>query len=372
MRILALEPYYDGSHKAFIDGWSDRSLHEFTLLTLPARKWKWRMRHSAITFADDLNKRIAEGEAWDLLFCSSMLNLAEFFGLANETIRGLPSVLYFHENQLTYPDPHRKERDMHFVLTNVTSALAATEVWFNSDFHRHSFLTALPSFFNRMPDYTPRDVAERIDAKSKVNPQGIHDFGARTYTATDRPAILWAARWENDKNPELFFEALQTIRGSGLPFRLNVVGQQFERVPDVFSEARELFADCIDRWGYQPNRQEYQQALLESDIFVSTADHEFFGITAAEAMSAGAYPLLPNRLAYPELLVSDALPDPESFLYDNAPGQISLRLTELIRRARSGNLWGDNSLRCRAAVARFRWEVVSPLLDSEIARLIQQ
>ena len=61
VRILALEPYYGGSHKAFLDGWSAASRHEFTLLTLPAYKWKWRMRHSAVTFSDDVRQRMAEG-----------------------------------------------------------------------------------------------------------------------------------------------------------------------------------------------------------------------------------------------------------------------------------------------------------------------
>ena len=51
MRILALEPYYGGSHQAFLDGWSKRSCHTWTVLTLPAAKWKWRTRHAAITFA---------------------------------------------------------------------------------------------------------------------------------------------------------------------------------------------------------------------------------------------------------------------------------------------------------------------------------
>ena len=54
MKILALEPYHGGSHKAFISGWSSNSRHEWTVLGLPAYKWKWRMRHAAITFADQV------------------------------------------------------------------------------------------------------------------------------------------------------------------------------------------------------------------------------------------------------------------------------------------------------------------------------
>ena len=78
MKILALEPYYGGSHRAFLDGWRVVSRHDFTLLTLEPYKWKWRMRHSAITFADELGAMVADGQKWDVIFCSDMLNLAEF------------------------------------------------------------------------------------------------------------------------------------------------------------------------------------------------------------------------------------------------------------------------------------------------------
>ena len=42
MRILALEPYYGGSHQAFLDGWTAHSRHAFTVLGLPA----WPSSHS--------------------------------------------------------------------------------------------------------------------------------------------------------------------------------------------------------------------------------------------------------------------------------------------------------------------------------------
>ncbi len=98
MRILAIEAYYGGSHKAFLDGWVGSSRHEWTVLELPGYKWKWRMRHSAITFAEEVGKRVENGERWDLVFCSDMLNLAEFLGLGPAAIKALPSIVYFHEN----------------------------------------------------------------------------------------------------------------------------------------------------------------------------------------------------------------------------------------------------------------------------------
>ncbi|MHC5144613.1 MAG: tRNA-queuosine alpha-mannosyltransferase domain-containing protein, partial [Planctomycetota bacterium] len=70
---MTLEAYYGGSHKAFLDGWQAHSEHDFTLLSLPPSKWKWRMRHAAITFAQQVNKLVQAGETWDALFCSDML-----------------------------------------------------------------------------------------------------------------------------------------------------------------------------------------------------------------------------------------------------------------------------------------------------------
>ncbi|MCW5209466.1 DUF3524 domain-containing protein [Desulfobulbus sp. US1] len=42
--ILLLEPYYGGSHKAFLIGLQQQLDYRFTLLSLPARKWKMRMQ----------------------------------------------------------------------------------------------------------------------------------------------------------------------------------------------------------------------------------------------------------------------------------------------------------------------------------------
>ena len=82
LRILALEPYYGGSHQAFLDGWAAHSCHDFTLVTLPAFHWKWRMRHAAITMA------AAEcgGGNLSVLILSNGMAAADLSGRSTRTI----------------------------------------------------------------------------------------------------------------------------------------------------------------------------------------------------------------------------------------------------------------------------------------------
>jgi glycosyltransferase involved in cell wall biosynthesis len=372
MNILALEPYYGGSHKAFLDGWIARSGHKWTVLHLPPYKWKWRMRHAAVTFADQLRTASAERKH-DLVFCCDMLNLAEFKGLAPEPVRKLPAVVYFHENQLTYPVRQESERDYHFALTNIVSALAADAVWFNSAWHREEFLSAVGPFLGRMPDYQLDDAADRVRAKSAVQPPGVDAFPPRGPRPPGPLRILWAARWEFDKNPEAFFAALRLLRERGVAFRVSVLGERFRDCPAVFDEAKHEFAEQIDRFGYQPTREDYVAALREADVIVSTADHEFFGISVVEAISAGAFPLLPRRLAYPEVLAGAAGND--DFFYDgaatpSAAAHLAARLSELAERLTQGDLWKGDAESAVRAVQPFTWDARAKEMDDALERTI--
>ena len=339
MNILALEPYYGGSHRAFLDGLSKASGHNWTLLTLPAHKWKWRMRHSAITFASQAAELPENRRNWDLLFCSDMLNLAEYAALAPAEIAFLPKVIYFHENQLTYPVRVEDERDYQFAMTNLTGALAADAVWFNSQFHMDSFLDALAKFLKSMPDHQPFEAIDRVRAKSSIHPPGIPDFPTRRERKPGPLRVLWAARWEHDKNPEDFFEALNMLKKKKISFKLGVIGQSFRDCPAVFEKARIDFQENIDLWGYQKSRNDYNRALHEADVIVSTANHEFFGIGVLEAVAAGAYPLVPQRLSYPEILGLGRIEGVERFFYDGTPRDLADKLSELAAGIEKDTLW---------------------------------
>ncbi len=368
LRILAMEPYYGGSHRAFLDGWSARSRHEWTLLTLPAHHWKWRMRHAAVTFAERLAALPAADRRRDVLWCSDMLDLPALLALARGNLGDIPAVAYFHENQLTYPDPHADERDVHFGVTNFMTALAADEAWFNTAWHRDSFLAAVEALLTGMPDFPLSDAVARAAGRCRVLPPGVEDFPPRGPRAPGPARLLWAARWEHDKNPEAFFEALERLVACGIDFRVSVIGEQFRDAPEVFERTRKRLAGRIDRWGYQPTRETYREALREADVIVSTAMHEFFGISVVEAVAAGAYPVLPRRLAYPEVL-ADA-EDPDAFFYDGGADALADKLAEVIGRIERGDLWQGDPHRAARAMRRYAWDQAAPRLDEAIERVL--
>jgi glycosyltransferase involved in cell wall biosynthesis len=317
-RLLVLEPYFGGSHRAVLEcllpalGW------EYDLLTLPARKWKWRMRGAAITFADEVLQLDGEWRAanpggeparcgaharWDAVLASTFLNLAEFRGLAAEAVAGVPSVVYFHENQLVYPNRHTAEWDLQFPLTNVTSALAADECWFNTRWNRDRFLEGIAPFIRQFPDHHPKGLAERIAVRSSVihPPFDPAPFDGAPVTRGKRCRIVWPHRWEHDKSPETFFRVVAGLAAEGLDFEVAVAGQAFAETRDAFTQAAAGLGDRLVHIGEPDSREAYARLLASSDVAVSTAVNEFFGLAMIEAAHAGCYPLVPDRLAYPEL-----------------------------------------------------------------------
>lgn len=374
MRILALSPYHGGSHKAFHDGWSSRSRHAWSLLSLPAHHWKWRMRHAAIDFADAARDLVAHGESFDALLCTDMLNLAEFRGLAPQPLRNLPAVAYFHENQFTYPVTREDPRDMHLAFNNVITALAANAVWFNSRFHQNDFLDAAHNTLRRMPDYQPADAIENIKRKSLVQSPGAHIDAhpmQRTAAHRQRPLhIVWAARWEHDKNPAQFFEAMYELSKRNLPFELSVIGESFNEVPACFQEANERLREHIVNWGYQSSRADYERALCDADVFVSTSLHEFFGISAVESMLAGCFALLPSRLAYPDLLDCFDRNVAELFLYDGSTRSLVDSLIRLVDAKAQGDCWPCDRALLQQSASRYEWTARAAAMDDAIELLL--
>ncbi len=272
------------------------------------------MRGAAIHFVQQIPALLAgeniSPDQVDAIFTSDMVSVADLRALLPKPLRDKPIICYFHENQLTYPLENEDERDYQYGFTNITSALAADAVWFNSRYHLESFLEAVDRLLKKMPDYVPEGIAQTIRSKASVIHLGLEEdvFASKPKMSSSPPTILWNHRWEYDKNPDEFFEVLFDLQRAGIAFKLIVLGEQFRTSPPIFDAARKALDSHIVHWGFAQERSEYIRLLKQADIVVSTAIHEFFGLAVLEAIAAGCTPLLPNRLSYPELLIPEAHP----------------------------------------------------------------
>lgn len=326
-RILVYEPYWGGSHKHFLQDLENVLPFDFDFVTLPAHKWKWRMRLSAPWFAERFKDEQNLAGRYACLLCSTFVDVSALKGLCAGIIGDLPIVTYFHENQFAYPVQVDMERDFHFALTNVTTALCSDRLAFNSQYNLESFLAGCRELLKKSHDMNIGDTEKDIRAKSQILYPGIHFDQIDATTGENRPGqppvVIWNHRWEHDKNPEEFFQSLYHLDDAGVPFSLVVLGESFRRSPAVFEEARTRLSKRIMQFGHVKSRREYYRWLRRGDLVVSTSKHEFYGIAVIEAVRAGCRPLLPARLSYPELFARE-------YLYE--AGQLEAGLKKCLKK----------------------------------------
>ena len=367
MKICLLEPFYTGSHKAWAMGYQQASRHEVKILSLPGFHWKWRMHGGAVSLA---NQFLQEQEQPDLILATDMLDLSVFLSLTRKKTQDIPVAIYFHENQLTYPwspsDPDPKlKRDNHYAFINYASALSANHVFFNSSYHLNSFVDSLPDFLNQFPDFQEYSSIEEIKEKSSVLPLGmdLKQFDPHLLTNSSKPLnILWNHRWEYDKNPEAFFAVLSQLAGEGLSFSLSVIGQSFKESPAIFREVEKVFRNQLIHFGYQHSFADYAKVLAQADILPVTSKQDFFGGAVVEAIYCGLYPLLPNRLAYPEHLPEE---DKAMHLYNDE--SLLLDKMRLLLSNEAGNIKKE---RLRHFVATYDWTTLGPVYDQTFENLV--
>lgn len=94
--------------------YTDINKMEYELFTLPAKKWHWRARMSALHFA----QAIPIDHQYNILFTSSVLNLAELLGVRPDLAK-CRKIVFFHENQLVYPVREIKDRDCQYGLNQI-------------------------------------------------------------------------------------------------------------------------------------------------------------------------------------------------------------------------------------------------------------
>jgi glycosyltransferase involved in cell wall biosynthesis len=150
--------------------------------------------------------------------------------------------------------------------------------------------------------------------------------------------------------------ALYALADEGSQFRVALAGQNFRASPAEFDQARARLGDRLVHFGYAESEAEYAGLLRRADIVLSTAIHEFFGVSVVEAIYCGCLPVLPNRLSYPELIPPELH---ARCLYDDFSDLLAKLRAALVNPAAPPAL--------REAVARFDWSVMAPIYDVRLA-----
>lgn len=335
-RILFIEPFYGGSHRQVADALRRLSSWEIVLATMPPRFWRWRRRLSAFEIVKQMKEEQLFPFDFDLLVVSDYVDIGDLKALllGSPERTGAPGVLppiawYCHETQSTYPLPKGRTVEADVVAGDMRNALHADAIAFNSAFHRDAFFEVYRRHASLLRRWEPGWSVDSVAHKCRVIHPGIEcpeewdsgrggalpDPGAGGQPSGIGPVILWNHRWEYDKNFGEFFRAATALANRDVPFRLAILGENPQAKPQTYLRARRELADRLVAFGYASDKKTYHRWLATSDIVVSTAIQENFGIAVLEAMSRGCIPVLPRRLAYPEILPQRFH---DSYLYDGA------------------------------------------------------
>jgi glycosyltransferase involved in cell wall biosynthesis len=350
-----VEPYYGGSHKVWADGYATHSQHQVEIVSMEPVFWKWRMQGGHVSLAGRI-EAIAT-EPFDVMLATSMTNVASLLGQARHLLGSIPVVLYMHENQLTYPLSPLDREDLTYSMINWTSMVAADAVVFNSAFHHDAWFAALPEFLGRFPDERHSELLPEVAGRSRVLGVGVDlaPLDAVARSPRSRPLVLWNQRWEYDKGPAEFAAAVTALLAEDLQFDVALAGERYGEEPPEFTELRRALGDRLAHDAHAPIR-EYRDLLRSADVVVSTARQEFFGIAITEAVYAGAFPILPNRLVYPE-----RIPDTyhEHCLFDDLPQLIDRLRWAIEKRQGAATIAAG----LKPTMAQYDWTQMAPRYD---------
>ncbi len=180
-------------------------------------------------------------------------------------------------------------------MTDLSNLLAMNRVCVVSEYFRDVLIRNVSAWHP--------SAGEKLASKLRVvglpiNPSMID--AVHTNEKFDRPTIVFNHSFVPSKDPGLFLEAAEwalerydcrivlTREANGTDFACDL-----ERL-------RVRFGDRVQVCGTLAT-SDYFRLLWQSDIQVSTARHESFGVATVEAMYTGNCCLVPNRASYPEI-----------------------------------------------------------------------
>jgi hypothetical protein len=247
------------------------------------------------------------------------MNLASLVQLL-PVLADKPSVVYFHENQL--PDV-KTNTDAPLDLVNLSTANAATEIWFNSDWHRKTFLLRAKALIDRHPEMSGpgHDVVFQLKKKASVMSPPV-DFSAVSAALNgggverDGTALFVETR---DGEIGLLNKALAILRDRKETFRIIAVGPATGLANNRDGIALEQIPES--------DVAAHVRALCEAGVFVSVKPDATSDLFVVRGLAAGCRPVLPATGFYRELLPPTLQ---KSCLYEPHPVDLANRLQDAL------------------------------------------
>jgi len=224
-----------------------------------------------------------------LLFTSEAMNLADLHRLMPDMAK-VPSVVYFHDNQLPAGEGAEASGNE---LANLSTAMAASEIWFNSQYHQYSFQAKATALVARQPELLNRNPMAEVIGKSvlMVPPMDLHIAKHLQASAkySRRPRTIFVPT--RDADIQLLNQGLTILARRGEEFELVTVGP----LDDLSPEFTRVTIPEVDEYAQVAGM--LQSSIFLSGRFASPCDHQ-----AALALSAQCWPVLPADGAYLELI----------------------------------------------------------------------
>lgn len=326
MRILLLSAYDTLSHRY----WRESLVKQFpqyqwTVLHLAPRYFNYRVRSNPLSWSSQ-HRKILE-QPYELVIATSLVDTSTLRGLV-PSLAQTPLWVYCHENQFAYPssliqDSRRTlQHDLEVKMVFLYNCLCADWISFNSNWNRNTALQELSELLKAFPEKTDPQCMDSLEIKSDVLPVPLNEKmnnqlpagNPKKLEAGREIQVVWNHRWEYDKGPDFLLAFVKELSSRQIPVCLHVTGKQFRQQPEAFDVLQrylETENSSVRKgvFGFLDSRNEYMECLESSDIVLSTALHDFQGLSILEAVQCGCIPLLPDKLAYPEFFE-------EKFLYE--------------------------------------------------------
>lgn len=321
-KILLYEPFYRGSHAEFAKAYAKQSKYEVSLMSVTGSSWKWNSRFSGMEFLSDPEANDILRKT-DILLCSGYTRLEVVKPLLR---RSSKVVVYHHENQFSYPKRMESKFDFHYLLDSMINLNLADLNVFNSQWNLNSCMQGYRQNRRRVPSQYRKFLKLDWCQNAKVVYPGVNleyrTEGPVTQAEKNSVTILWNHRWEYDKRPDVFLRLLRDLKLKNVDFSLVLLGEMPETSCPTLQELKKEFSTSILHSGFVKDRHEYFEWLMKCDIAISTADHEFFGLSMLEARVYGCALIIPNKLSYPELHADFT----SAYFYDSYEELLSLTL----------------------------------------------